>query len=208
MLCPDVEKNRASPESTPEPTPIQTTPSMANMQCSGDVILQTVYVNLENNGVRRRVRLVFDGGCHKSYLLKSTAAKLGLKPIGTLDMCHIFFCCSREVRRHRVYQVSIESLDGSAQTTLTLLDQEKICGLLPRANKQRVSEDLRDKRIFVNDIGEGSPEIEVLIGADNFASLLIGRKESLKCGLVALETAYGWILTGELKEYEYNSVSF
>ncbi|XP_024873895.1 uncharacterized protein LOC112455907 [Temnothorax curvispinosus] len=207
LLCSEVEKTRSLPESTPEQTPTQTTPAMSNLQCSGDVILQTVYVNLENNGMRRRVRLVFDGGCHRSYLLKSTAIKLGLKTVGTLNMCHILFGCPREVRQHQVYRVSIESLDGSVQTTLTLLDQEKICGLLPRANKHRVIEDLRDKKIFVNDIGEGSPEIEVLIGADNFASLLTGRKVNLRCGLIALETAYGWTLTGKLEVYESNSAS-
>ncbi|XP_071643041.1 uncharacterized protein [Temnothorax longispinosus] len=206
LLCPEVEKTRSLPESTPEQTPTQTTPAMSNLQCSGDVILQTVYVNLENNGMRRGVRLVFDGGCHRSYLLKSTAIKLGLKTVGTLNMCHILFGCSREVRQHQVYQVSIESLDGSVQTTLTLLDQEKICGLLLRASKHRVIEDLRDKKIFVNDIGEGLPEIEVLIGADNFASLLTGRKVNLRCGLIALETAYGWTLTGKLEEYESNSI--
>ncbi|XP_024868362.1 uncharacterized protein LOC112452400 [Temnothorax curvispinosus] len=207
LLCPEVEKTRSLPESTPEQTPTQTTPAMSNLQCSGDVILQTVYVNLENNGMRRRIRLVFDGGCHRSYLLKSTAIKLGLKTVGTLNMCHILFGCSREVRQHQVYRVSIESLDGSVQTTLTLLDQEKICELLPRANKHRVIEDFRDKKIFVNDIGEGSPEIEVLIGADNFASLLTGRKVNLRCGLIALETAYGWTLTEKLEEYESNSAS-
>ncbi|XP_029670941.1 uncharacterized protein LOC115240112 [Formica exsecta] len=207
MLCPEVEKNQSVPESTSKLTPNQTTPSMSNMQCSGDVILQTVFVNLENNGVRRRVRLVFDSGCHRSYLLKSTAAKLGLKTAGTVNMCHILFGCSREIRQHQKYQVSIESLDGSVKTSLILLDQEKICGLLPRANKQNVIEDLKQKRIFVNDVGEGSPEIEVLIGADNFASLLTGRRKSLRCGLIALETAYGWTLTGELRKYESNSAS-
>ncbi|XP_029661935.1 uncharacterized protein LOC115234759 [Formica exsecta] len=207
MLCPEVEKNQSVPESTSKLTPNQTTPSMSNMQCSGDVILQTVFVNLENNGVRRRVRLVFDSGCHRSYLLKSTAAKLGLKTAGTVNMCHILFGCSREIRQHQKYQVSIESLDGSVKTSLILLDQEKICGLLPRANKQNVIEDLNQKRVFVNDVGEGSPEIEVLIGADNFASLLTGRRKSLRCGLIALETAYGWTLMGELRKYESNSAS-
>lgn len=68
MLCPVMKKNQ-SPESAPEQTPSQITPSMTNMQCSGDVILQTMFVNLESNGVRRRVRLMFDGSCHRSYFL-------------------------------------------------------------------------------------------------------------------------------------------
>ncbi|XP_011860126.1 PREDICTED: uncharacterized protein LOC105557489, partial [Vollenhovia emeryi] len=207
LLCSEVEKNRTTPESTPEQTPSQTAPSMSNMQCSGDVILQTVFVNLESAGVRRRVRLVFDGGCHRSYLRSSTASGLGLKSIGSLNMCHILFGCSREVRQHQIYRVSIESLDGTVQTTLTLLDQERLCGLLPRVSKQKVIKELKEKRIHVNDIGEGSPEIEVLIGADHYASMLTGRKENLRCGLVALETVFGWTLTGKVKEYEPSCAS-
>lgn len=66
MLYPVMEKNQSSPESAPQQTPSQITPSMTNMQCSGDVILQTMFVNLKNNGVRRRARLMFDGGCQRS----------------------------------------------------------------------------------------------------------------------------------------------
>lgn len=103
--------------------------------------------------------------------------------------------------------MSIESLDRSVQTTLTLLDQEKICGLLPRVIKHRAIEDLKEKKIFMSNVREGSPEIKILVGADNFALLLTGRKESLRCGLIALETAFGWTLMGELKKYEPNSAS-
>lgn len=162
MLCPVMEKNQSSPESAPEQTPSQITPSMTNMQYSGDVILQTMFVNLESNDVRRRVRLMFDGGCHRSYLLKSTVVKLGLKPVGIVNMCHILFGCSREVRQYQLYPVSIESLDRSVQTTLTLLDQEKICGLLPRVSKHRVIEDLKEKKIFVSNVRGGSPKIKIL----------------------------------------------
>jgi len=37
--------------------------------------------------------------------------------------------------------------------------------------------------------------IEVLIGADIYSKLLRGRREILRCRLVAIETYLGWIVT-------------
>jgi hypothetical protein len=39
--------------------------------------------------------------------------------------------------------------------------------------------------------------IDVLIGADVYGKLLTGRREILQCGLVAIETYLGWIVTGK-----------
>jgi hypothetical protein len=36
-----------------------------------------------------------------------------------------------------------------------------------------------------------------LIGADVYGKLLTGRREILQCGLVAIETYLGWIVTGK-----------
>ena len=40
--------------------------------------------------------------------------------------------------------------------------------------------------------------IDVLIGADVCGKLLSGRREILQCGLVAIETYLGWIVTGKI----------
>ena len=41
--------------------------------------------------------------------------------------------------------------------------------------------------------------IEVLIGADIYGKLLTGRRVILRCGLVAIETYLGWIVTGKMQ---------
>jgi hypothetical protein len=56
---------------------------------------------------------------------------------------------------------------------------------------------LRDRGIEVS-LEEERP-IEVLIGADVYGKLLKGRREILQCGLVAIETYLGWIVTGKMQ---------
>jgi len=60
--------------------------------------------------------------------------------------------------------------------------------------------ELKRKQIWISDLGEGSPEIEVLLGADAFSKLMTGQTLSLSNGLTAIETALGWTLMGECKE--------
>jgi len=56
---------------------------------------------------------------------------------------------------------------------------------------------LSDRGIEV--LVEEERPIEVLIGADIYGKLLTGRREILRCGLVAIETYFGWIVTGKMQ---------
>jgi len=58
--------------------------------------------------------------------------------------------------------------------------------------------ELKENKIFVNDLGGGGSEIELLIGSDYYGKWLTGRKHCLQNGLVALETCFGWTLSGKL----------
>jgi hypothetical protein len=56
---------------------------------------------------------------------------------------------------------------------------------------------LRDKGIKI--LLEKDRPIDVLTGADVYGKLLIGQQEILQCGLVAIETYLGWIVTGQIQ---------
>ena len=57
--------------------------------------------------------------------------------------------------------------------------------------------ELRNKGIGVC-LEEENP-IELLIGADVNGKLLNGRRKILQCGLVAIETYLGWLVTGKMR---------
>ncbi|GFY63836.1 hypothetical protein TNIN_333221 [Trichonephila inaurata madagascariensis] len=76
-----------------------------------------------------------------------------------------------------------------------VLDQLCICGKT-RLKRGLWNKELREKEICIADYGEGSPEIELLIGADFFGQPFTGRIHKLECGLIAYETYIGWVLMG------------
>ncbi|XP_035225134.1 uncharacterized protein LOC118197708 [Stegodyphus dumicola] len=49
------------------------------------------------------------------------------------------------------------------------------------------------------DVGEGHPEIEILIGSDIYGQILTGEVIQLEGGLTAINTKLGWTLCGESK---------
>jgi len=49
---------------------------------------------------------------------------------------------------------------------------------------------------------EEEKPIEVLIGADVYGKLLTRWREILQCGLVAIETYLGWIVTGKMQSQQ------
>jgi hypothetical protein len=78
-----------------------------------------------------------------------------------------------------------------------VLDEEDICSRVPALPPGPWIAELRNKGIGVY-LEEDNP-IEVLIGADVYGKLLSGRREILPCGLVAIETYLGWIVTGKMR---------
>jgi hypothetical protein len=58
-------------------------------------------------------------------------------------------------------------------------------------------DELRDRGIEI--LLEEDRPIDVLIGADVYGKLLTGWREILQCGLVAIETYLGWIVTGKYR---------
>ncbi|GFY54873.1 putative tick transposon [Trichonephila inaurata madagascariensis] len=77
-----------------------------------------------------------------------------------------------------------------------VLDQLSICAQILRLKKGLWNKELREKKIWIADYGEGSPEIELLIGADFCGQLFTGLIHKLEYGLIAWEIYLGWVLMG------------
>ncbi|UYV76707.1 hypothetical protein LAZ67_14001843, partial [Cordylochernes scorpioides] len=165
LLCPDLPCNRK--EKTHVSEVVQS--ALANQQCTKDVTLMTLMVNIMGNNGYRRVRALLDPGSQKSYILESTALEVKLKPVGNVNIAH--------------------SLFGGTQT-------ETKCHKIPRTPKGAWLNELKGSRIWLSDLGRDSPKIELLIGSDIYGSLLSGRVKQLENGLTAIETHLGWTICG------------
>src|SRR5207237_10784074 len=161
---------------------------LSGLSCSGEVILQTLKVNILHGNQKSEVRALFDNGSQRSYILERTANTLGLRFTRKVDILHELFGGTQEYKKHGLYQINVESLSGEFGTKLTVMDHEKICNKLPRMDKGAWLKELKNKKIWLTDIGTNYPDIELLIGADYFGGLDVGNVCKLKNGLTARQT--------------------
>ncbi|UYV79296.1 hypothetical protein LAZ67_17001982 [Cordylochernes scorpioides] len=195
LLCPDLPCNRK--EKTHVSEVVQS--ALANQQCTRDVTLMTLMVNIMENNGYRRVRALLDPGSQKSYILESTALEVKLKPVGNVNIAHSLFGGTQtETKCHKVYTVALCSNLSNLNTLreFEFLGQDIICGEIPRTPKGAWLNELKGSRIWLSDLGRDSPKIELLIGSDIYGSLLSGRVKQLENGLTAIETHLGWTICG------------
>jgi hypothetical protein len=100
-------------------------------------------------------------------------------------------------RRHLCYKVHIQILYNEYACNFEAFDEEEICSRVPALVSGSWPDELRDRGIEI--LLEEDRPIDVLIGADIYGKLLTGRREILQCGLVAIETYLGWIVTGKIQ---------
>jgi hypothetical protein len=171
--------------------------SLSNIDCNNLVFLQTIMVTMR--GERdRQVRVLMDPGSQRSYVKKDTARSMKYAPIGEEELIHgLFGGEMTKPRHHFCYKVRLRSLDNKYACNFEALDEENICSRVPALHAGTWLTELKSKGIGVC-LEEEKP-IEVLIGADVYGKLLTGRREILQCGLVAIETYLGWVVTGKMQ---------
>ncbi|GFS76779.1 transposable element Tc1 transposase [Trichonephila clavipes] len=97
---------------------------------------------------------------------------------------------------HGRYIVTVESLDHKYSTKMSLLDQPKICSILPRIRDESLLSDLTSQGIKLTDVGKDTQPIRVLLGADTLGSILTRRIEAFLSGFSAVETSLDWTILG------------
>jgi len=175
--------------------------TVVNRQCSKEIALMTLEVTIKNGNRTKKVRGLFDSGSQKSYILASTAKELGLKPLSTETVAHsLFGGAQTDAKLYSNFRVEILTPKGNPKKTFSFefLDQEKICGDIPRVPKGPLLRQLKKHKLWLSDIGAGCPEIEILFGSDVYGQLMTGQVKHLHRGLTAIETKLGWTICGPL----------
>ncbi|GFT59125.1 DUF1758 domain-containing protein [Trichonephila clavipes] len=87
-------------------------------------------------GKTRRVRALIDIGSQRSYLLKTTAHEMNLKPIEMKNIIpSVFGGSTLQKQDHRVYEITLQNVNRGFSFDIQVLDQPIICGKIPRINK-------------------------------------------------------------------------
>ncbi|GFR27478.1 uncharacterized protein LOC103521977 [Trichonephila clavata] len=180
-------------------------------ECSETVLLQTIFVNIGANGKQKGVQALIDSGSQNSHILKKTAEELGLVPVSKRSLAYsLFEGVKTQVKDRGLYEIKLKSHKEKCSLDIQVLDQFSICRKIPRFKRGLGNKELREKKIWIADYGEGSPEIELLVGADFCGQLFNGLLHKIECGLIAYETYLGWVLMGrtsnDIKSISHSNV--
>lgn len=177
--------------------------------CSGNVLLNTVWVTMVGGDKPVRVRLVGDNCSQRSYIRTSALNKIKREKVGEEWLQNIVFGGqATKVEHTGRYRVQLCHRDENKVESFDLLEKTELCGKLPRIPYGPWITDLRDRGVKLNDIGTGCGEIDILIGNDIWGKLLTTAPiVKLDCGLYAQETIFGWTLGGRVPKITSNMVS-
>ncbi|GBM49848.1 hypothetical protein AVEN_191249-1 [Araneus ventricosus] len=163
-----------------------------------EVVLMTLIVEISNGVSKRKVLCLLDSGSQRSYILKSTAEALNLKSTSSENIAHTLFGgATTDARCHKKYSVKLSPLGKGTLFEFDFLEQEVICGNMPRLPKEQILKELKRHKIWISDLGDGCPKIEMLLGSDVYSKVITGGVKQLKGGLTAVNTKLGWTICGE-----------
>ncbi|UYV63025.1 hypothetical protein LAZ67_2002879 [Cordylochernes scorpioides] len=126
-----------------------------------------------------------------------TSQDLGLSPIGQESVKHVVFGGHTSESVNQEYRVTLGHASGNFKMVAKLLDQQNICGNLPRLNRGSWMKELKPRRIWVPDIGKDDKEIEILLECDVLGFIFMMKSFLMSNDLTAAQTRFGWTSMGE-----------
>ena len=187
-----------------------TTTNTSGASSGGLVLMKTVRVLVKGStGQEIQARLLFDEGSQKSYIKTSVADQL-LCPVleRFVQQNNLFGGHVTECKSRKLHEVVVKKLTGGDQRKISLINEDIICSSCPTIPQGPWIAELERRKIHVMDtIGGETDDIQILIGSDLRESLMTGRRYKMECGLVAVESVFGWTLSGQLPCQDVNCAS-
>eukprot|EP00731_Ephydatia_muelleri_P005954 Em0003g202a len=169
------------------------------------ILLQTARVKVNAPNRESPVidtRIVFDSGSQRSYISNKICEALGLK-VERKERLVVKTFGVEEGRSQEcgVVRLSVKTKAGS-NVVLTLLAVSTICE--PLVGQPLTFATNHYSYLSGLDMADSSDqndhlEVGILIGADNYWSLMTGRIRKGRTGPTAVETDFGWVLSGPVK---------
>ena len=154
-----------------------------------------VLVHVKIGSDFQRIRLVFDCGSHKSYVKSNLIRQMGLQPTGELYLQkNLFGGGGIELQRHSTYNLQLFGVDNDISRIVEVLNEKQICASIEKIQRGTWIKELQQMGIHLFDLDSETSDIDIVIG-----SFLTGNLIHLDCGLIAIETIFGWTLSGRVK---------
>lgn len=197
LMCPDSPKNKE----------IQRAVSTSSANCNSvinvaevkQVLLKTILVRIRSRFGSRTIRVLFDDGSQQSYIKTATAKAIRCDENGKyFERNTLFGGILSNVEERTVFHVQVESLNGDVKRSLDLPDKKQLTGDILKVPKGPWMEEFKSRNIEINDYESSGEDVDMLIGADLVPFLIQDKSITLKCGLKAVKTVFGWTVMGPI----------
>lgn len=98
----------------------------------------------------------------------------------------------------KIFRVQVESLNGDVKRSLELPDKNQLTGEIMKIPDGPWMDELKSNDIHVNDYESFGEDVDILIGSDLIPFLILDNSITLKCGLKAVKTVFGWTVMGPI----------
>ena len=182
-----------------------TTASLYCIDARTPVLLQTARASVckvNNPNISRKVRIIFDCGSQRSYITDELKSYLMLDPVCTETMLIKTFG-SEDCSTQQCEQVELEiSLQLGDRLKMSFLSVPLICEPISgQSISYAVSfyKELAPLEFSDYAQGDGSLQVDILVGLDQYWRLVTG--EVIRChnGPTAIHTRLGWVLSGPVQ---------
>ena len=186
-----------------------TNTACCHVNCDRTILLQTARVtifNPSNTANQREINVILDTGSQKSYITESVCEALGIKRKGRRTMSIMTFGSNEgKIQCCDVVEIGLQLREGLSDK-ISVLSTPFICESIvspPTRTYVADHEELRSLDLAV-DVHTGYVPMnpDMLIGMDHYWSFVTG--ETIHChdGPVALNTRFGWILSGTVPDID------
>ncbi|XP_074658631.1 uncharacterized protein LOC141911540 [Tubulanus polymorphus] len=208
---------QSSPRENQTPSPDQSAGEKAisgvclSATSSRKVLLQTAQAIMQGDDGPVKVRILFDTGSQKSYITKRLADRLHLQVLGNHRMNIQVFGSDTDgqFEEYPIVESRLLDTNGTAMT-FPLVVIPVICtglSVCDLSNCKKMFPHLRGVHFSEFYYKDGSVDVDILIGADFYWSVMTGEVRRSNRGPVALGTKFGWTLSGPIGESETNQSS-
>ena len=147
------------------------------------------------------VKILLDIGSQQTFITQRIADELKLKPIRKISMGVSGFLSHRDGEmKLKEYEIIILPMNSSKQNhKVKVLCVPNICSKIKGQNLSCVikNHDFIRKLQLADTSFNGETNVDILIGADLYWQFVTGEtKRSEKCNLVAINSIFGWVVSG------------
>ena len=176
-----------------------------------ETLLQTALAKLSVNGREVTIRVLLDSGSQRSYIRKNIAESLGLQgPSEVLSVATLGGEIS-ESKKFQKVRFTLSPIRGhpTEAAEMEALTLSKICNPLGPVKLNLLNNPHLQGLTLADSYPRNSVQVDVLIGADHYYSFVTGicKRGKNPESLVAVESHFGWILTGPVDSYSKHTSS-